>query len=271
MQYVASLPWYDLREARESTDGFWEILRRHIVELGVEDVPESLERTRDYSCQWGSPSFLFGQACGYDALLAYRDHLQVVATPHYDAAGCDGANHSSYVVVREDSPFDSIPDLRGRRCTFNTNTSHSGRNALRRVVAPHHGDGRFFSAITESGSHEESLTRIQTGTSDVAAVDCVTHALLQRHRPGNLSGTRIIMQTAPVPAPPYVTSVRTPRVIVDALRDALAAALDELDDMASDLLLEGVEILPLDAYEPIAEMERRALALGYRELDAVAS
>ena len=51
------------------------------------------------------------------------------------------------------------------------------------------------------------------------------------------------------------------------LRDALADALEEVTSETDALLLEGFEVLPLEAYEPIREMEKRAIELGYFELD----
>ena len=160
---LASLPWYDLREIREATDALWSELARQLRRAGLANVPSRLNRAVAYERQWTSTDFLFGQACGYDVRMAYADHLQVVATPCYEVPGCNGSNYSSYVVVREDSPFDLVEDLRGTRCVINTPTSHSGMNVLRALVAPLHSDGRFFSMVCMSGSHQRSLQMIQRG------------------------------------------------------------------------------------------------------------
>ena len=34
-----------------------------------------------------------------------------------------------------------------------------------------------------SGSHRQSLRELQQENADIAAIDCVTYALLQRHQP----------------------------------------------------------------------------------------
>lgn len=268
MIWSASLPWYDLAEVRQATDALWRELRRQFLLAGISKVPFRLNREVAYQRQWSSPRFLFGQACGYDARIAYADHLQVVATPCYDVSGCDGGNYSSFVVVREDSRFESVEDLRGTRCVINTPTSHSGMNVLRALVAPLHSEGRFFSMVQISGSHERSLRMIQREEVEVAAIDCVTYALLSRYRPSELAETRVLHCTEHVPAPPYVTSASTPPETLAAMRKAIIRAI-ELPSMASvrsALFIAGVRILLDEAYVPIEALASLANDYSYREI-----
>jgi len=264
MSLVASLPWYDLPEIAPATDALWKGIAR-----GLEGAPARLDRETDLHLQWRSPELLVSQSCGYDAILAHRKYLRVVATPRYIAPGCEGTRYRSLLVVRSDSPARDLEHLRGGRCAINTHTSHSGMNALRALVAPLSRGGRFFGAVIASGTHEESAALVARGEADLAAIDCVTHALLQRHRPRALEGTRILGETAPAPAPPFVTSRATPPRVLRQLRTALLEALADpaLATARQTLLLEGAEVLPLAAYRPIAALERRALARGYREME----
>ena len=62
-------------------------------------------------------------------------------------------------------------------------------SALRALIAPHAASGRFFAEVRVSGAHSASLAMVARGEADVAAIDCVVHALLARHRPGALHGT----------------------------------------------------------------------------------
>jgi ABC-type phosphate/phosphonate transport system substrate-binding protein len=265
---LASLPWYDLEEIRPATDALWSELKRQFRLSGLAKVPERLNRDVAYERQWTSSEFLFGQACGYDVRLAHADHLQSVATPRYDVPGCEGSNYRSFVVVREDSCFDSVEDLRATRCVINTPTSHSGMNVLRALVAPLHCNGRFFSAVLRSGSHENSLRMIQQSKVDVAAIDCVTHALLERYRPSELAGTRVIHQTELVPAPPYVTAFNTNSKTLAALREAVLSALDHPSTLTArkSLMLSGVDVLPEDAYVPIESLAAMARDREYHEI-----
>ena len=265
---LASLPWYDLEEIRWATDALWEDLQRQFREAGVENVPRSLNRRIHYEQQWASPEFLFGQACGYDVRIAHAERLQVVATPQYRAPGCGENTYSSFVVVREDSPFERLEDLRGHPCVINTPTSHSGMNVLRALVAPMHCNGGFFAEVRVSGAHEASLRMIARREVDVAAIDCVTHALLAKHRPEELEGTRVLSQTQQVPAPPYVTGVATSADTLAKLRTAIDRTMRSpgLSEARAALLLEGTRVLPGNAYEAVEQLEAVAVEHDYREI-----
>lgn len=262
--YRANLPWYDLDEVRTSTDVFWSGLARHLRAAGF-DVSDRLAED-DYESFWRSPDMLLSQCCGYDAVLPLKRTVRVVATPCYRAPGCVGPTYSSFVMVRGESPYGSIEDLRGARAVINNPTSHSGTNGLRALVAPLHRGGRFFSAVRVSGCHLRSLEMVRDGSADVAAIDCVVVELLRQNAPGALDGLRIIARTALTAAPPYVTRFDGP---VERLQEALAAAMEDpaLAEAREALLLGGMTFLPLEAYRPMVEMARRARRLGYMEME----
>ncbi|WP_152613194.1 PhnD/SsuA/transferrin family substrate-binding protein, partial [Inquilinus limosus] len=91
------------------------------------------------------------------------------------------------------------------------------------------------------------------GEADIAAIDCVTYALLQRHRPGATAGLRVIGRTAPAPGLPFVTRRDAPDRTVEALRAALCGALADpaLAGARAALLIEGIEILGEADYDAI--------------------
>lgn len=263
----ASLPWYDLTEIRTATDSLWCAIADEFQNVGIA-APRRLTRQIAYEQQWVSEEFLFGQSCGYDAHVAFADQLQIVATPCYEVPGCDDSHYRSFVVVREDSPLEQLEDLRGTRCVINTPTSHSGMNILRALVAPLHNEGRFFSEVQTSGSHERSLRMIQLGQVDIAAIDCVTYALLERYRPSELRGSRVLFQTESVPAPPYVTSAATSIDKLQLMRKAIRRALDRpsIADVKDALMLADVAVLEEDAYRRINSLESLAHDHEYQEL-----
>jgi ABC-type phosphate/phosphonate transport system substrate-binding protein len=128
--------------------------------------------------------------------------------------------------VREDSSVRALADLRGAVCAVNGFNSYSGTGSLRALVAPLSRDGRFFDKVKVSGAHVRSIEMVRAGEADVAAIDCVTYALLRRYRPQSLAGTRILQPTDPVPPPPYVTSRDYPPETVARLQNALVSVLD---------------------------------------------
>lgn len=261
---VASLPMYDLAELRRAHAALWAGIALHLEREGVADVPDALALDRSEGEVWADPGLLLSQCCGADLVGAHAGMLRPVATPCYRAPGCDGPTYTSIVVVAEGSRAAGIQDLRGAVAAINTPRSHSGMSALRALVAPLSRDGRFFAEVKVSGAHVASLAMVARGAADVAAIDCVTHALLARHRPAALAGTRPLHRTAAAPALPYVTRAGASEELVRRLGAALADATADPDLAAArdDLLLGGVEVLPPSAYDAIAAFERFAVARG---------
>jgi ABC-type phosphate/phosphonate transport system substrate-binding protein len=120
----------------------------------------------------------------------------------------------------------------------------------------------------QTGSHAASLELVGAGKADVAAVDCVTFALLSRYRPSAVGDVRELCRSASAPALPYVASSAISEWRVAQLRKGLQAAMDDpaLAEARAALLLNGVQLLRGEAYERITEIEVLAFDRGYRAL-----
>ena len=264
----ASLPMYDLPEVRDHTDRLWTAIAEEMRGLGMPDVPDALEHPARHHDPWRPPGLLLSQSCGYPVATALRDAVRVVATPHYAATGCDGLRYRSAVVVRASSRLTTLDGLRGAVCAFNARDSQSGYNALRAAVAPIANGRPFFSATVGTGVHALSIEAVRNRRADVCAVDCVTWALLSRHRPSSLSGLVVLAHTGPAPGLPFVTAGDCSDAAVETIRIALDRAFSrpDLADTRAALLICGLSVSTLDTYAPLLEMERAAVALGYPEL-----
>ena len=267
---LACLPMYDLPEVQPALAGLWAGIARQLRCQGVADVPAGLADEQPAGALWSSPDLLLSQCCGADLVGGWAETLLPLATPCYRAPGCAGPRYASLVVIAAGAAVAGLDDLRGRVAAINHPDSHSGSNALRALVAPLARDGRFFGAVKVSGSHARSLASVAQGAADVAAIDCITHALLARHRPAALEGTRVLCRTAAAPAPPFVTSAGAAPALVARLRAALHAAIADpaLAGARADLLLDGIEILPRAAYRRIRAFARFAARHGCDPLGA---
>ena len=257
---------YDLPELAATTAAWWAGLLRHLCAAGAS--PPSPQQPRELESLWLSPGLVLAQTCGYPLTHRLRDRVRYVATPCYGARGCRGADYCSLIVVRDSDPAASLADLRGRRAVINGWDSHSGMNALRHAVAALAQEGRFFRAVLVSGSHRGSLAQVRAGQADVAAVDCVTFALLQQEAPAEVLSLRTLAVSAAAPGLPLITRSNAPKEEVAALRRGLTAAFadPELEPLRRRLLLTGVEVLSEDAYGRILDMEQEAAAEGYAAL-----
>ena len=264
---IAALPWYDLAELRGWTDRFWTGWATHARALGV-DAPETLDRNTDPYALLEAPELLVSQICGYVVPALGLGRVIPLMTPRYTAPGCDGSHYRSVIAVGPRVRVARLEELRGARCAINDPLSHSGCNSLRLLVGPLHRGGRFFSEVIVTGAHARSAEALVLDRADVAALDCVTWALLQRARPALTAQLRVIGRTAAAPAPPLVTSAHTPPAVVAALRESLRRWLADPTsaEARSALLFDGVDLRPADDYTPMMTQAASVHALGYHEL-----
>lgn len=259
---------YDLPPVRAQTDALWTLLSAHLRREGVEGVPRALSREKPYEALWSKPDLLISQSCGYPLTHVYRETLRPVARFHYAVPGCRGPDYSSAILVSDSSAAGEMGELRGTVCAVNSRNSQSGYNAIRAMVAPIAGGGRFFSDIRVTGSHFASITAVAEGEADVCAVDCVTYALLDRYAPDSIAGVRVLGFTPACPGLPLVARTDLDADQFDRLRAALRAAISdpEGERVRQALFIDGLTETVFDDYLPVLEMEASANRLGYPEL-----
>jgi ABC-type phosphate/phosphonate transport system substrate-binding protein len=265
---AASLPMYDLPEVRQATDALWFAISARLAARGV-DAPASLARDAGaLEALWSSPGLLLSQTCGYPLMTHLQGLVDVLGAPSYGAAGCEGPFHRSAIVVSKSAGASVLGDLRGRRCAINQPDSNTGMNLLRAEVAKLAAGAPFFSAVMVTGSHASSLEFIASGRADVAAIDAVSYALLQRWRPALTSEVRVLTWTRPSPGLPLITGKSRPPHTLATLREVLTevAADSALRDVRRELLWEGFAPLSMADYAPVLASARQAAELEYPEL-----
>ena len=247
---LASLPMYCEAELRPATERWWAGLARHLRECGVRDVPETLTWPDDYHGHWRAPGLLFSQTCGYPLVNLIGPAVKLIATPSYDAPGCEVAGYAAHVIVREGAEAQSVGDLRGCRLAVNGMTSYSGYHVWRRILAAGDDVQSFFGDIVTSGSHRASIRCVAAGEADACAVDCVTHALLSDQSADELRGTRVLASSPSAPGMPYVTGAATPVEDIERLRAGLLAAIADpsLTPARKELRLTGASVLSDEEY-----------------------
>lgn len=265
---IAALPMYDLPELRPATDRLWRAVAERLVAAGVPDVPRALGREGDLVGLWTDPALLLAQACGLPFVTLLAGRARFVATPTYALPGCAGGDYRSWIVVREAAPWRQLAELRGTFAAVNAPHSQSGANALAAATLPFAAGRPFFAAIVETGAHEASLAAVREGRADCAAIDCVTWALLARHRPAAVAGLRVLAASPPAPALPFVTARRAGPWTVAALRGALAGAIADpaLGATCEALGLAGIAAGDGRAYGRIRAMHRAGRARGCARL-----
>ena len=266
---IAALPMYDFPELRADTDALWARLARSLRAAGIGGIPDVLCRDRGHLEIWRDRNLLLAQACEYPLAVGLAGEVQLVATPLYTADGCFGPLYRSAIVVWRYEPVHRLSEMRGRRCAVNELSSNSGMNLLRAAIAPLTINGRgFFESVTVSGSHRRSLEMIADGEADLAAIDCVTWAHLQRLAPRLTGDLRVLAWTDASPSLPLITAAGTDAATLRALRLALAEAVNDpaLDAVRERLFLAGFDFSPDPSFAGVRGLADQAARLRYPEI-----
>lgn len=232
-----AFPMYDVYPA--ATDALAAALLRRFPDA-------QFLRPVDLLPHWRDENLLLSQTCGYPLMTLLPD-VQVVGQFHYTAPGCEGGNYRSFLLGRDADKLLTLANFRGRVAAANSPDSQSGYHALRNSIGH---DDDFFSAITWTGSHRQSLSAVQHGAADIAAIDCVSLALFARYEPQAHAGLAVIGETASTPGLPLITSSRTSKETLAKLRDALSEIATERE-IAEPLLIGGFSPASRRDYEVI--------------------
>ena len=257
---IAALPMYDFPWVRAATDRLWATVRDGLRAQGIA-APEALTRGPPIEEIWRNESLLLGQTCGYPYWTRLRREAEIIAAPIYGFAGCEGPNHRSFLVAHRDDPRTRLAEFRGDRAAVNGFDSNTGMNLFRAAIAPLADGKPFFADIVQTGGHAQSVAAVAEERAEVAAIDCVTYALLARGASQLIAATKIIGETQTSPALPFIASRALPQETRAAVRRALRA-LPPIPEFG----LAGVAFLPETAYARVAEIEAVAQALGYPRL-----
>jgi phosphonate transport system substrate-binding protein len=232
------------------------------TELVVETSYESCEQDLNEVCFVCSLAFVEFERRGLDVAVP-------VAAPVIGGERYGGRPiYFSDVVVRRDSPFRSLLDLRGRSWAYNEPLSWSGYGITRyRLVALGETDG-FFGQVVEAGFHREALRMVARGEVDASAIDSQVLAIELREEPALAEQVRVIEALGPSTIQPVAVSRRVPEGLRDRIRDTLVTMAEDpaVRERLAPALVE--RFVPVDAgsYDDIRRMLDACEAVGFLHL-----
>jgi ABC-type phosphate/phosphonate transport system substrate-binding protein len=264
---VASLPMYDFPWIAAANDALWGSIAARLAEAGVQGLPK-LTRGGDLAALWRNPGLIFGQTCGYPYVTALKETVALIAAPEYSFPGCEGVLHRSFIIRRADDPRQALGEFRAAAAALNAHDSNTGMNLFGATISPFALRAPFFSSVVLTGSHEASVIAVAEGDADLASLDCVSFALLERGRPEVVKRVAIVAESPLSPCLPFIASASLPAPTIEAVREALFAALADPDlaEARATLGLKGARIVAPADYDRVMEIERDAAAMGYAEL-----
>lgn len=132
--------------------------------------------------------------------------------------------YSSEVIVKRESRFQSLEDLRGARWAVNEPSSWSGYwVTLRRV-----GTWDFFGEVVEAGFHERALRMVAEGVVDGSAIDCHVLGVVLKRDPRLAARIRVVETLGPAPSQPVVVRAGLDAGIKAHIREVLLGLREPL-------------------------------------------
>ncbi len=153
-----------------------------------------------------------------------------------DVDGSGGEGYYSVVIVKSDSPFRTVEDLKGRVMAFADPNSTSGYAFPRYFLRKQGLDpAKHFRATPFSGSHENSVRAVVNGQFEAAAVFWTNETSgivqnLERRNQVPAGSTRHVWRSPLIPNSPFCARGDLPAALIESVRSAMMALKDEAPD-----------------------------------------
>lgn len=158
-------------------------------------------------------------------------HEKIGAIPILKPLNSDGAPYyHSIIIVREDSPVQTVDDLKGTHFAFGDYHSTSGKLIPYYHLQRQGIELTDFTSYEHMESHDAVAKAVLKGTADAGAVKDVVAIRYREH------GLRFLSISDPIPAVPIVVRNDVPEQLVAALKMALLA-IDPSDPRFSQELI----------------------------------
>jgi phosphonate transport system substrate-binding protein len=171
----------------------------------------------------------------------------------------------SDLIVRKDSPYKQLEDLRGKVYVYSDTMSNAGYNLPRYRLLVADLTAGLFATVRRSGTHEESIRLVATGDADASYVDSVVLELEQA-RGSELAGmVHVIDSIGPAGIPSVVVSTRLDTAQRRSLTDAFVGMhlSPQGRKMLDSALIDRFVIVDDHNFDDIREMKRMAEQAGY--------
>ena len=244
-------PYAGLREA-------WDTLYRSVgttVAQNAPDTPTELDWSIDAHASWVDPRLALSQACGWPLVTALRNRARVLGAFMHRIDGVSSHLYRSVIIAREVQPLSA---LEGGCAAINSYDSLSGYVSLLAAFAVK--SGRWPGEITYTGAHAASIEAVRAGHADLASIDALAWAYLQRLAPRELDGLVVVGRGPLVPCLPLIVAGNTDDALLQAWRSAFAQAMRDsaLAAVRTELLIEGFVPLDLADYDSALEAQTRS-------------
>ncbi len=220
---IASLMMYHRPQLAAAHDAYWDLIRRHLAEAGI-DSPPALSQQEDEMSLWTDPQLVLSQTCGLPYRTQLHHRVSLIGTPDFAVEGCAPGYYRSAIVVRKSDQRTRIEDFRDAVFAYNQTGSQSGYAAPYWHVKAH---GFWFENRLQTGQHFKSAQAVAEGLADLTALDAVSWRLMQEYEPFS-DDLKVLDWTTPTPGLPYISAAKANQpAIFQAVRQAIQDLTEE--------------------------------------------
>jgi phosphonate transport system substrate-binding protein len=171
----------------------------------------------------------------------------------------------SDLIVRKDSPYQSLQELKGKTYVYNDELSHTGYNIPRYRLLQLGLTQGFFGKVVRSGSHEESIRMVAAGEADASFVDSLVLDFDREKGFGHAHEVRVIESVSSSSIGPFVASAKMPVELRDSLQRELVHMHEDPDGrrILDEALVDRFAVVEDSNYNDIRLMTRAAEEAGF--------
>lgn len=207
----------------------------------------------DLLSHWQQPNLLLSQCCGMPLVKYLSEQVQVVGALHFNVPGCRAADYSSAFIAHAEDSRDHVSQFAGAKFVCNELDSQSGYNAMRLFLQKHEQAtmAHFFADVDTTGSHYNSISKVANQSADIASIDCVTLAFLQRYNAEFTRNIKVIGYSDYFPGLPLISAATTDASLIAQLRQAIGDSVHapENQQLNEALNINGFSELSIDHYK----------------------
>lgn len=220
----------------------------------VEAVPVD---TQDLEPRFAAGEFEF--AHGNSLLyIILREHygMQLIAT---EKRGQFGPRTAGAIIVRRDSPIQSLADLKGKRMLFGPQMAPSGYMAQYDLLLQAGFDPEreleYYAIPHGAFKHEKVIYGVYFGEYDVAAAPALDLELMIRDGRVSADDFRVLAQSEIIPYCTFGAAKTVDAELVGKFRKALLALTPETTVKIDGEVLKVLDAAWIDGFEPLLDAE----------------
>lgn len=246
MSAFATLAMYPMEPLRPAWERIWDAVHRR-----TGWTPDVLTWVDDLPSAWVDPNCVVAHACGWPVATTLVDVVDVVGAFAFDIPFAEGPHYRAALMASRSDALESF-DTADTVAAANSECSLSGWISLRVGAV----GGRLWPGpVVWTGAHMASLAALQDGRADIASIDPLTLAFVERHLPELTVGLHEVGRGPLVPSTPIVVPRGTPPERIAELRDALVAAVaDPAVRATDDLFITSFVPLERAVYDALVEL-----------------